>query len=148
TSEPVAVRGVVEEVRQDFGQFWRLVNERPEVETPKRQLLVDVNRRVVKCFLSSLLAESLQFSRSGRVFARGTRGRVQLGVRDFGPALPRNFTYEAGRTLPLRPRSRAAFLMIHELSQAMGAELLTTSHIDGASFFIELAESRQVSLWC
>jgi hypothetical protein len=146
-AEPVAVRGVLEEVMTDFGQFWRLVGEAPTIQAPKKQLLVDVNRRTIKCLLASLLAESLQFSRSGQVFAEKTRGGIRIGVRDFGPALPRNFCYQENQILPLRPKSRAAFLVINELVRGMDTRLETISHLDGVSFFVNLQESRQARLW-
>jgi hypothetical protein len=145
--EPVAVRGVLEEVMTDFGQFWRLVGGAPTIKAPRKQLLIDANRRTIKCLLSSLLAESLQFSRSGQVFAEKTNSGVKLGVRDFGPALPRNFRYQPNQTLPLRPKSRAAFLVIDELARGLHTRLETISHLDGVSFFVNLQESRQARLW-
>gem|GEM_PF-2844142 len=144
--EPVAVRGVLEEVKGDFGQFWRLVDEQPEIIATREQLLVDVNRRALKCFLASLLAESLQFASAGRLFARKVQSKIRVGVRDFGPALPRDFSYEKNQTLPLRPKSRASFLIIDELVRVMNVRLEKTSHRDGVSFFVELPESRQVRL--
>lgn len=144
--EPVAVRGVLDEVMVDFGQFWRLVGDKPNGRVPREQLLVDANRRVLKCFLSTLLAESLQFSISGQPFTKKVRGRIQIGVRDFGPALPRNFEYQENQTLPLRPKSRVSFLVINELARVMNAKLKTISHRNGVSFFVELAESRQARL--
>ena len=144
--EPVAVRGVMEEVMTDFGQFWRLVNERPTQKSPREQLLADVNRRALKCFLASLLAESLQFGASGQLFAKKLQGKIRIGVRDFGPALPRNFSYRENQTLPLRPKSSAVFLVVNELARAMNTRLETISHRDGVSFFVELMESRQARL--
>ena len=144
--EPVAVRGVIEEVSADFGQFWRLVGERPAQKIPREQLLVDVNRQALKCFLATLLAESLRFERSGQLFVTKAGGLVLVGVRDFGPALPRNFAINAAQTLPLRPKSRQAFLVISELVRAMHSKLGQTSHRDGVSFFVELPVSRQASL--
>jgi hypothetical protein len=144
--EPVAVRGIVEEVMADFGQFWRLTGEQPVRSVPREQILVDANRRILKCFLSSLLTESLQFGVPGRLFARKNGGLVQIGVRDFGPSLPRGFECREGQVLPLRPKSGSVFLVLHELAHGMNVDLKMISHRDGASFFVELLGSRQARL--
>ncbi|MDR0980147.1 MAG: hypothetical protein LBM12_03305 [Candidatus Nomurabacteria bacterium] len=147
TPEPVAVRGVVEEVQVEFGQFWRLVGEEPRPKMPREQLLVDVNRQVLRCFLMTLLTESLQFTIMGQVFAKRVRGKIMVGVRDFGPALPRGVNLTSGQTLPLRPKSRVAFGVINELVRVMQTSLQATRHRDGVSFFVLLPESRQARLW-
>ena len=82
--------------------------------------------------------------------ARPSRGSVQISVRDFGPALSLRDWREArakARALPTRPQASGLGLTIaDQFSRAMGGSIGLTRHRDGATFYIELPISEQLSL--
>lgn len=79
-----------------------------------------------------------------------SRSSVQIGVRDYGPALSLKDWRAArsrARALPTRPHASGLGLTIAErFSQAMGGSIGLTRHRDGATFYIELPVSEQLSL--
>lgn len=82
--------------------------------------------------------------------SRPSRGSVQIGVRDYGPAMSlRDWrtTKARARALPTRPHASGLGLTIAEqFSRAMGGSIGLTRHRDGATFYIELPISEQLSL--
>lgn len=81
------------------------------------------------------------------------RGRVRIGVRDYGPSLPlKNWrklvsTLEQGQPVHARPQSSGLGLYIaNQFAEAMNGRLGAIRHHDGASFYVELPVSHQMSL--
>ena len=79
-----------------------------------------------------------------------SRGNLQIHVRDYGPRLSLQdwrAARAASQSLPTRPHASGLGLSIAEqFSQAMGGSIGLTRHRDGATFYIELPLSQQLSL--
>lgn len=85
-----------------------------------------------------------------------TRGNtVRVGVRDYGPAIPSDLWQQlegrivrrASVPLPRRPHtSGVGLLMARQLAEAMGGLVGVTRHRDGATFYIDMRVSGQMSL--
>lgn len=81
--------------------------------------------------------------------------KVRVGVRDYGPAVPSDFWQQledrivrrASVPLPRRPHtSGASLLMAQRLAQAMGGLVGVIRHRDGATFYVDMRVSGQMSL--
>lgn len=80
-------------------------------------------------------------------------GLVRVGVRDYGPAVSmknwRELTDSLDTTKPVqaRPQSSGLGLYIaHQFATAMNGRIGAIRHHDGASFYVELPISKQLSL--
>jgi two-component system sensor histidine kinase ChvG len=80
---------------------------------------------------------------------------VRLGVRDYGPALPRNtikvlqnkIMNSSNITIDARPRSSGLSLYIAgQFADVINGEIGVTRHRDGSTFYIDLHASHQLSL--
>jgi len=78
---------------------------------------------------------------------------VRLGVRDYGPALSnknwRQLVRNLGATQPVqaRPQSSGLGLYIaHQFAVSMNGRIGAVRHRDGASFYVELPISQQLTL--
>lgn len=81
------------------------------------------------------------------------RSTVRLSVRDRGPHMPLAswkklvYTLKSGQPVHARPQSSGLGLYIsHEFAQAMNGHIGAIRHQDGASFYVELPVSRQLTL--
>lgn len=81
------------------------------------------------------------------------RGAVRLSVRDRGPHMPLASwkklvrTLEFGQPVHARPQSSGLGLYIaHEFAQTMNGHIGAIRHQDGASFYVELPVSKQLTL--
>lgn len=77
--------------------------------------------------------------------------RVRIGVRDYGPGVAadvwRRLTATKPNPIARRPESSGLGLYLSkQFAEAMGARIGVTRHRDGASFYVELSGSTQVSL--
>lgn len=76
---------------------------------------------------------------------------VRLGVRDYGPMVPANTWRQLAGAAPqavhARPDSSGLGLkIVSEFAQAIGGQVGAIRHRDGASFYVELPLSRQLTL--
>lgn len=80
------------------------------------------------------------------------RSVMRLGVRDYGPMVPANTwrrlnTTKTPRAVHARPDSSGLGLkIVSQFAQATGGQVGAIRHRDGASFYVELPLSRQLTL--
>lgn len=83
-----------------------------------------------------------------------SKGLLRIGVRDYGPALPPKLWEElqridGRRTEPVHARpdsSGIGLVLAHQFAAAMGGSIGAIRHRDGASFFVDVSVSKQLSL--
>jgi len=81
-------------------------------------------------------------------------GMVRVGIRDYGPALSSDMWRQlqkklkhSPQTIHARPQSSGLGLFIaSQFAEAMQGSIGATRHRDGATFYVELQASRQLSL--
>lgn len=80
-------------------------------------------------------------------------GLVRVGVRDYGPAVSlqnwRELTSDFASHKPVRARPQSSGLglyIAHQFAHAMNGRIGAIRHRDGASFYVELPISKQLSL--
>lgn len=83
------------------------------------------------------------------------KGRVRIGVRDWGPAVPvdvwdrleSKIARHAVAPLPARPyTSGVSLVAARKLAELMECSVGLTRHRDGATFYVDLLVSKQMSL--
>lgn len=156
--EPVAVRAVCDEVTRELNYLFTYNRRDLFIKYSNRAKLVTANRDLLKSVVYNFLLNAMHYSGEGtraELIVKDTRDRVKIMVRDFGPALPIDVWREMKRgwtnkptSIAMRPGSSGLGLFIaSRFSRAMGAKVGVVRHRDGTSFYVELAASKQASLF-
>jgi K+-sensing histidine kinase KdpD len=152
---PVSVcREVVHELTPLFAAHGQTLTIRPRSRMP---LLVG-DRQLLRQILLSFGDNALFYGSKEHpvdVTITERQGRVRIGVRDFGPAVPMNvwqlleerMMQRARTPLASRPHiSTVGLVAAKRLAEIMGSTVGVTRHRDGATFYIDLNISGQMSL--
>ena len=156
--EPVAVRGVCDDVARELRALFRFNHRRLEIEYRNRTRLVSANRELLYSIIYNFCLNAMHYSDEetrSELILSDKDGKVRLDVRDFGPALPldvwrtiRKGWVEKPTSIAMRPGSSGLGLYIaSKFSQYMKADVGAIRHRDGTSFYVELMPSRQLSLF-
>ncbi len=157
-SEPVNVNELCKQLRYELAPLYT-VNERQLVFRSNTRLPLatanhDLLRRIITCFMDNALHYS---DEKGVVELHAQllkeRAVVRISVRDHGPALPVNVWANIKQTalapvaVHSRPESSGLGLHIaHQFAELIHGSIGAIRHRDGASFYIEVPLSRQLSL--
>lgn len=156
--EPVAVRGVCDEVTAELKYLFRFNQKSLRIKYSNRQKLVVANRELLSSIIYNFCANALKYSNRdtvSRLTLRDKNGKVRLEVRDFGPALPTEIYQKLSRNeltaptnISFRPDSSGLGLYIAtKFARYMHANIGAIRHRDGTSFFVELPVSNQGTLF-
>jgi signal transduction histidine kinase len=148
-------RDIVRELRPLFvahGQNMQLVPH-------KHPLLLIANRDLLRRIIMNFSDNALHYSNQSGVIEIQIKalqsGRIiRLGVRDYGPALSSDMwrslkskLADAPQPVHARPESSGLGLYIaSQFAGAMNGTIGVTRHRDGATFYIDLLASQQLSL--
>lgn len=156
--EPVAVRGVCDEVTRELGALFRFNNRNLIIDYRNRTRLVSANRDLLYSIVYNFCLNAMHYSDEetrSELTLSDKNGKVRIDVRDFGPALPMDVWkslkkgwVEKPTSIAMRPGSSGLGLYIaSKFSQYMNANVGAVRHRDGTSFFVELAPSKQAALF-
>lgn len=147
-------RDVVSELRPLFEAYGRTV----AVKGRKHPLLLVANRDLLRRILLGFSDNALHYSQPGtavhlQIQAFKKAGTVRVGVRDFGPALSSDMWRtlqkkldSAPQAIHARPESSGLGLYIaSQFADAMNGRIGAIRHKDGATFYVELQASNQLS---
>jgi signal transduction histidine kinase len=122
-------------------------------------LLLVANRDLLRRILTNFSDNALYYTEPGtsvhlQIKAFKKSGSVRIGVRDYGPALSvdmwRNLQAKlakAPQVVHARPQSSGLGLYLaSQFAEAMQGSIGMTRHKDGATFYVELQASSQLSL--
>lgn len=145
--EPVNAASLCKEVAGEITPLYSAQGRLLTVRTQRRSTLALANRDLLRRILMNFLDNALHYSRSDapvtlvvQTLANGTK--VRLGVRDFGPAVS-----VASQGAHNRPESSGLGVYIAEqFASAMNATIGTIRHRDGATFYVDISTSTQLSL--
>ena len=125
----------------------------------RHPLLLVANRDLLRRILLGFNDNALRYSEPGspvkmQIKAFTKANTIRIGVRDYGPALSsdmwRNLQKKltnAPQPLHARPDSSGLGLYIaSQFAEAMNGKIGVTRHKDGATFYVELQASSQLSL--
>lgn len=155
---PVNPLTVCEDVVTELERLYSLHNCSLKIGRQRHIPAVVANRDLLRRILLNFADNALHYADLDGVVELQAhlireRQTVRLSVRDYGPHLPigqwRNMLRSLGEQQPVhaRPQSSGLGLYIsHQFASAMNGRIGATRHRDGASFFVELPVSRQLSL--
>lgn len=146
---------IVRELTPLFAAHGRELTIRPH----KHPLLLVANRDLLRRIVTNFSDNALHYSEAGaavelQIKALQAGKIIRVGVRDFGPALSSDMwrtlqqkLATAPQTVHARPQSSGLGLYIAGMfAEAMNGSIGVTRHRDGATFYVDLQASRQLSL--
>lgn len=155
---PINPLSVCEDVTGELGRLYKAHGRTLRVGRIRQLPPVVANRDLLRRILLNFADNALHYGDlEGVVELQAQllreRGVVRIGVRDYGPSLPLTnwrrliSTLEHGQPVHARPQSSGLGLYISgQFAEAMNARIGATRHRDGASFYVELPVSHQMSL--
>ncbi|MBQ3261217.1 HAMP domain-containing histidine kinase [Candidatus Saccharibacteria bacterium] len=156
--EPVAVRGVCDEVAEELKYLFRFQQKSLKISYRNKQKLAVANRDLLRSIVYNFCVNALKYSdqnQASTLTVRDKKQRIRLEVRDFGPALPidiyrkiTNGSLNAPVDISFRPDSSGLGLFIAtKFAKYLHAHVGAVRHHDGTSFFVELPVSNQGTLF-
>ena len=160
--EPVAIRGVCDEVTSELQYLFRSNSKSLHVKYSNRQKLVIANRDLLHSVVYNFCVNAIKYSNSSTTSTLTVSDHrsksaqsVRIVVRDFGPSLPIDIYQKLSKnqldtptTISFRPDSSGLGLYIAtKFSRFMNANVGAIRHRDGTSFFVELPVSNQSTLF-
>ena len=156
--EPVAVRGICDEVVSELGRLFNGQNRKIEVRYCNRHRLVNANHELLYSVIYNFAVNAMHYSdqKTQTLIRVGDcQDKIKVTVRDYGPMLPveiwrklRQGWIEEPVEMALRSGSSGLGLYIaSKFSRYMEAEVGAIRHRDGTSFYVALPISKQMRLW-
>lgn len=157
--EPINPQQLCEEVVHELAPLYAAKGRVIQVATHRRQILAVANRDLLRRIVLNFGDNALHYAASdapvelrAKVFDHGRK--IRIGVRDYGPAVPsdvwRRLQSQLGtatQVLHSRPQSSGLGLYVaHQFAAAMHGAIGATRHRDGATFYVDIDASTQLSL--
>jgi len=159
TLEPINPEQLCRDVASELLPLFEAYGRTVTVKAPRRSSLLVANRDLLRRILLGFSDNALHYSAADSpihmsIKAGRQPGTVLIGVRDYGPALPAALWRDLQaklRTAPqpvhARPESSGLGLYIaSQFAEAMNGRIGAIRHRDGATFYVELQASSQLSL--
>ena len=158
TLEPVSIRAVCDEVTSELRFLYRANHRDISEKYTNKSRLVIANHDLLHSVIYNFCSNAMHYSdenTKAEISVRDKKGRVEIVVRDFGPALPTKIWKEMKRgwineptSVAMRPGSSGHGLYIaSKFSKYMNGEISAVRHRDGTSFTLVLPISTQATLF-
>jgi signal transduction histidine kinase len=157
--EPLNPEQICRDIVAELGPLFTAHGRTLQLSKRTHPLLLVANRDLLRRILMNFSDNALHYSEPGtavelQIQAFKKSGLVRIGVRDFGPALSsdvwqslQNKLSSAPQTLHARPQSSGLGLFIaSQFAEVMNGSIGAVRHRDGATFYVDLQASRQLSL--
>ena len=159
TLEPINPEQLCKDIISELTPLFEAYGKQVAVKSRKHPLLLVANRDLLRRILLGFSDNALHYSTPGtavhlQVQALKKAGVVRIGVRDYGPALSSDMwrklqkkLHTAPQSIHARPESSGLGLYIaSQFAEAMNGRIGAVRHKDGATFYVELQASSQLSL--
>lgn len=158
--EPINPQQLCEEVAHELTPLYKAHGKSIRVAVRKQAPLLVGNRDLLRRVLLNFSDNALHYAGNDqavelKTIAQPRQGRVRIGVRDYGPAVPADtwrrlaakLAAQAEQPIHARPQSSGLGLVIaSQFARMMQSEIGAARHQDGATFYIDTPMSRQLSL--
>lgn len=156
--EPLNPMSLCEEVVHELTPLFNAHGRDIRVKRRSSVPLVVANRDLLRRILLNFGDNALHYGEVDQPIelqAQVSGDTVRVGVRDFGPAVPadawrvlqRRLANQSAQPLPARPQSSGLGLYIaQQFAHMMHGEVGAIRHRDGATFYVDMMASRQMSL--
>jgi signal transduction histidine kinase len=159
TLEPINPEQLCRDIATELTPLFEAYGRSVEVRTRKHPLLLVANRDLLRRILLGFGDNALHYGTDGsavrmQIQAFKNAGTIRIGVRDYGPALSSDMWRKlqkklrtAPQAIHARPESSGLGLYIaSQFAEAMNGRIGAVRHKDGATFYVELQASSQMSL--
>jgi K+-sensing histidine kinase KdpD len=157
--EPLNPHQICEEVAHEILPLYKERGREICVASKYRPTLVVANRDLLRRIMLNFADNALYYAESSqpvelRASTYAGKAKVRLSVRDFGPAIPTDMWQrleknlgEAAQPLHMRPQSSGLGLYVaNQFASAMQGAIGASRHKDGATFYVDVTASTQLSL--
>lgn len=157
--EPINPQQICEEVAHELQPLYAARGREIRVASRYRPVLAVANKDLLRRIMLNFGDNALHYGESEhpvelhtRLYDGGTK--IRMGVRDYGPAVPadiwRRLQAHIGtdtQLLHARPQSSGLGLYVAgQFASVMDGRIGATRHRDGATFYVDLSASTQLSL--
>jgi K+-sensing histidine kinase KdpD len=157
--EPLNPQQICEEVAHELTPLYKARGREIKVASHRRSMLVVANRELLRRIVLNFGDNALHYAESDspvelRAGSFSSGSKIRIGVRDYGPAVPpdvwqhlQTHLGSATQALHARPQSSGLGLYVAgQFASAMRGNIGATRHRDGATFYVDLSASTQLSL--
>lgn len=158
--EPINPQQICEEVAHELAPLYKAHDKSIHVAGRTRPPLLVGNRDLLRRILLNFGDNALYYTGNEQVVelkvaSRPSNNLVRIGVRDYGPAVPADTWRVLAERLkalapqPVHARPQSSGLGLWAAGQfavMMNSKIGAARHKDGASFYVDLPMSRQLSL--
>ncbi len=157
--EPINPQQLCEDIIRELTPLFAAHDREVRFVSHKHPLLLVANRDLLRRIIMNFSDNALHYAEDEttveiRVGSLQSGKIIRLGVRDYGPALSRDTVKSlkdklAHAAAPINARPQSSGLGLYIASQfadAMNGKIGVTQHRDGATFYIDLQASHQLSL--
>jgi K+-sensing histidine kinase KdpD len=157
--EPINPQQLCEDIVHELTPLFKAHGRQVRLASRKHPLLLVANRDLLRRIIMNFSDNALHYATADSVVeiqvkALNAGRTIRLGVRDFGPALSSDMWRSlqsklstAPQSVHARPQSSGLGLYIAgQFADAMNGAIGVTRHHDGATFYVDLHASRQLSL--
>lgn len=158
TVEPINPEQICHDIAAELAPLFEAHGREISIASRRHPLLLVANRDLLRRILLGFSDNALHYSEPGspvrmQITALKKAGIVRVGVRDYGPALSSDLWKSLQKKMKLapqsvhaRPESSGLGLMIaQQFAEVMKGEIGVTRHKDGATFYVDLQASTQLS---
>jgi signal transduction histidine kinase len=157
--EPINPYQLCQDVAREISPLFAAHHRNIYVSSKRHSWLLVANRDLLKRIIMNFSDNALYYAEGAgdieiKISTVNSGRQIRLGVRDYGPAVPKSIINKLKNNLSMgpapihtRPSSSGLGLYISsQFADAMNGKIGITRHRDGATFFVELQASSQLSL--
>jgi signal transduction histidine kinase len=157
--EPLNPQQLCEEVAHELTPLYVARGREIRVASRSRPLLAVANRDLLRRIILNFGDNALHYADDStpvelRAGLRAGGNSIRVGVRDYGPSVPvdvwrRLSDYLGTSTQPLHSRPQSSGLGLYvagQFAEAMQGRIGATRHRNGATFYVDMNASTQLSL--
>lgn len=156
--EPINPLVICREAIQELQPTYNAHDRYIEKLTSSRAQLIVGDRRLLRHIIIGLGDNALYYNskqQPTRIMVQSKGSHIRIGVRDFGPVPPTHIWQNIENSVQShgsishssRAKMRSTTLIaIRKLARLMGTDIGYIRHQDGATFYVDLQKSRQMSL--
>lgn len=157
--EPINPEELCKDIVAELTPLFAAHGKTVTISGRRHPLLLVANRDLLRRILLGFNDNALHYSQPGtavsmQIKALKKSGTIRIGVRDYGPALSADMwrklqskLHVAPQAIHARPESSGLGLYIaSQFAEAMHGTIGAVRHKDGATFYVELQASSQLSL--
>jgi len=160
TLEPINPHQLCEDVIRELTPLFEAHGRKVQLSSCRKSLLLVANRDLLRRIVMNLSDNALNYTEGNssvqiKIGTYNYGKTVRLGVRDYGPAvsidlfrtLKTKLTNISSTPIYARPQSSGLGLyIVSQFADAMNGKVGVTRHRDGATFYVDLQASKQLSL--